>query len=743
MFFNKTSIKRTIKFLAFIILLFMTQVLYAKKIEKLEFYEQPISDILLSLAGIGGVSIVPDETVHGNASFVFIDIEFEDGLRIFLNTYNLYLKVENGIYYVSKIRADYNAALDIITAFDAEDVNLYLLVEALAKAINKTILKDPLPTLTLSIHQKNIKVKELLEIFIAQATQYKLVVYPSYYHIQLIPTPTPLADTGTPAPDRKGQFFQREGSLYSIQQERKRFKELLEELFRLEGAEYQLLLQRDILIDSWLRFYNRPFEEMLRLLCEQGNADFKKINDVYYIFEIAQRDILKKLKDTIVIPLRYITAQDLQRLLPPDLGSSKFYRIDINSNLIILNGSLDEIMSIADFIEMLDKPLATTVYYRYDLKFLKAANFQALLPDDYKFLKVVQIPDSNAVVIPLTPERKGFLDEYVSILDQPLPSSEIHLKYIKAEDLVKSLPPSVKKEDIVETQDPSIIFLKGPPEKQEEFKRELSIIDQPSPQIVYHILAISYSESETMNWQQTDNPFTFSDSAAVNSVFSGNISNLLSINFDIPTILGYHLAANLNLSLNTNDTEILTDTTLYALSGEKVSFNDTEVFRYSVGVTDTTTSGESTTVAGPTESIDTGFTLSIEGWASGDGMITMGVEVMISSQGTSTIDVSGGNLGNTYEKTINTKSRTESGKPIKIGGLIRENTKTNIDKIPLLGDIPFVGFLFQKKTENKTRSEIVVYILPHIMMSEEEKADTDRRLKRLYSKYLSKTREGT
>lgn len=740
MCFNKTSIKRTVKLFIFILLIFfLSQSLYAKKIELLEFYEQPITDILLQLAAIEGISIVPDDTVHGNASFVFADIEVIDGLKVFLTTYNMFLKIEGGIYYVSKIRVDYNSALDIITAFDAQDVILDLLVNALSKAINKTILKDPLPTQTLTIHQKNIKVEDLIKIFIAQAPEYKLVVYPTYYHIQMKATPTPPPVGPSPLP---GQFFKKDGNYYSIQQERKRFKELLEDLFRMEQAEYQLLLQRDILIDSWLRFYNKPFEDMLGILCEHGNADFKQVNGVYYIFEIAQRDILKKYKETMVVPLKHITAQDLQRILPPDLGSSKFYRIDTSNNLIILNGSLQEIIPIAEFIEMVDQPIGTTKYYRYNLKFIKAANFQALLPDNYKFLKVVQIPDSNAVVMPLTPERKKFLDEYVTLLDQPLPSSEIHLKYIKSEDLVKNLPPSVKKEDIVETQDPSIVFLKGPPEKQEEFKRELAIIDQPAPQIVYHILAISYSESEGMGWQQqTDFPFAFSDSPTVNSVVSGNLSNLLSINFDIPTILGYHLAANLNLSLSTNDTEVLTDTTLYALSGEKVSFNDTEVFRYSVGVTDTSTGEEGTTVSGPTESYDTGFTLSIEGWASGDGMITMGVEVMISSQKASA-DVAAGDLGTTFEKTINTKSRTESGRPIKIGGLIRENTETGISKIPILGDIPLLGFLFQRKTENKSRSEIVVYILPHIRLSEEEKADTGRRLKRLYNKYLYRTGEG-
>ena len=50
---------------------------------------------------------------------------------------------------------------------------------------------------------------------------------------------------------------------------------------------------------------------MLRILCEQGSADFKLANGVYYIFEIASRDILKKIKETMVIPLKTSRANNL------------------------------------------------------------------------------------------------------------------------------------------------------------------------------------------------------------------------------------------------------------------------------------------------------------------------------------------------------------------------------------------------------------------------------------------------
>jgi general secretion pathway protein D len=738
----RSMIRRTMSIVILLVIM-GSPALFAEKIKELHFYNQPITDILLALGGIGKKSIVPDETIFGIASFSFIDIEWEDALNVFLQTYKMYLKIENGIYYVSRVRVDYNADLEVITQIDAEDVALNLILKEISKIIKKTILTDTIPVTTLSVHQKNIKVKALLELLIKPIEDtHKLVVYPDYYHVMMLATPTP-------PPTAKGEFpvvpgiKKDEKGFYSINVSRKRFFELLENIFGIERAEYQLLFQRDTMIDTTLRFSNKTFEELLRILCEHGNADFKRVNNIYYIFEIAQRDILKKLKDTIVIELRYLTAQDLQRLLPPDLGSSRFYRIDTNNNMVILNGSIDEIKPIAEFIRNIDMPMTGTQYYRYDLNFIRSQNLQSLLPDEYKFIKIAQIPDTNSVIIPLTAERKVLLDKFMATIDKPPPAAEIKLKYIKSEDLVKNPPPSISKEDIIITQDPSIIFLKGSPDKQIAFAKDLAIFDQPVPQIAYHVFAISYSDIESMDWQKGETTrvtYRATSNEEATAPFSGSIGNLLSVNFDIPWVLGGTWAVYLNWALSTDKAKVITDTTLYALSGEKVNLSDTEVYRYIVPETSTVTGTTEVTTTGPTRSIETGFKITIEGWASGDGMITMNVDVTISSQGSA--GEQEGELGTTFDKIISTTSRTSSGDPIKIGGLIRENTRSTIEKLPLLGDIPILGLLFQRRTDSTTKSEIVVYILPHIIYTKEELADTGRRLKKLYIRHFH-AREGT
>jgi general secretion pathway protein D len=58
------------------------------------------------------------------------------------------------------------------------------------------------------------------------------------------------------------------------------------------------------------------------------------------------------------------------------------------------------------------------------------------------------------------------------------------------------------------------------------------------------------------------------------------------------------------------------------------------------------------------------------------------------------------------------------GEVAVIGGLTRDEETRTIGKIPLLGDIPILGYLFRKTTINHTKSELIIFIIPHVVPSE-------------------------
>ncbi|HTP59248.1 MAG TPA: hypothetical protein VMM82_10045, partial [Spirochaetia bacterium] len=66
--------------------------------KSIEFRDQNIRDILLTLAELNDVSIVPDETVNGKASYVFSQMDFRQALQVFLDTYRLSSAFKNNVY---------------------------------------------------------------------------------------------------------------------------------------------------------------------------------------------------------------------------------------------------------------------------------------------------------------------------------------------------------------------------------------------------------------------------------------------------------------------------------------------------------------------------------------------------------------------------------------------------------------------------------------------------------------------
>ncbi|WP_236580462.1 type IV pilus secretin PilQ [Rubrivivax sp. A210] len=66
-------------------------------------------------------------------------------------------------------------------------------------------------------------------------------------------------------------------------------------------------------------------------------------------------------------------------------------------------------------------------------------------------------------------------------------------------------------------------------------------------------------------------------------------------------------------------------------------------------------------------------------------------------------------------KKVNTEVLVENGGTVVIGGIFTQNDRTTINKVPLLGDIPVVGYLFQNRVKSTSKTELLVFITPKIV----------------------------
>lgn len=82
----------------------------------------------------------------------------------------------------------------------------------------------------------------------------------------------------------------------------------------------------------------------------------------------------------------------------------------------------------------------------------------------------------------------------------------------------------------------------------------------------------------------------------------------------------------------------------------------------------------------------------------------------------------------TTKRSTKTSVTVKDNQTVVIGGLMQEKDEDNITKVPILGDIPVLGWLFKYKTAGKTKTNLLVFLTPHIIKEAEslEKITSDK-----------------
>jgi len=69
-------------------------------------------------------------------------------------------------------------------------------------------------------------------------------------------------------------------------------------------------------------------------------------------------------------------------------------------------------------------------------------------------------------------------------------------------------------------------------------------------------------------------------------------------------------------------------------------------------------------------------------------------------------------------KKVNTEVLVENGGTVVIGGVFTQDLADSTQKVPLLGDVPIIGWLFKNNVKSDTKSELLIFITPKIMKDE-------------------------
>jgi type IV pilus assembly protein PilQ len=165
------------------------------------------------------------------------------------------------------------------------------------------------------------------------------------------------------------------------------------------------------------------------------------------------------------------------------------------------------------------------------------------------------------------------------------------------------------------------------------------------------------------------------------------------------------------------DAKLLANPRILVLDNEKALFDIVTEHPY---VERTITSGS---VTENVQFKNVGIKLEVTPHVARDGMLRLNIspefgvvvgQVTVSSSNVPVIDT----------RKVNTTALVKDNQTVVLGGLRKKDASQQVNKIPLLGDLPLIGGLFRFEGESTVTTELVVFITPHIViepvMSEEE-----------------------
>jgi general secretion pathway protein D len=148
----------------------------------------------------------------------------------------------------------------------------------------------------------------------------------------------------------------------------------------------------------------------------------------------------------------------------------------------------------------------------------------------------------------------------------------------------------------------------------------------------------------------------------------------------------------------------------------------------SVGYTGAQQTGGGSIFTNSINQTETGVILTVTPRVNAGGMVTMTVNQTVSVPGPPpSTAIPSPTIQN---REVDTQVSVEDGQTIALGGIIQDTKSVVSNRIPLLGDIPWLGVLFGSTSTKHDRTELIVLITPHVIRTRHEADAATDELKR-------------
>jgi general secretion pathway protein D len=229
------------------------------------------------------------------------------------------------------------------------------------------------------------------------------------------------------------------------------------------------------------------------------------------------------------------------------------------------------------------------------------------------------------------------------------------------------------------------------------------------------------------NFGTTGNLLTSDQSQVAHGTPTVNLGQGLNIGLVRNFFGTYGLAAIANFLQSQANTNIMSTPNLVTLDNEEAKIIVGSNVPFVTGQF-TQTGGVATNPFQTIERKDVGITLRIKPQIGENGAIRMTIFQEASSPAADSAPGTSNAGPTTNKRSIESNVMVDDGQILVLGGLIEDRYTDNKSKVPLLGDIPYLGALFRTETRDRKRTNLMVFLRPTVLRDAEtsNKLSVDR-----------------
>ena len=488
---------------------------------------------------------------------------------------------------------------------------------------------------------------------------------------------------------------------------------------------------------------------------------------------------------TVIIKLSHVDAAEAAKLIKPVMHNQGILSATPNGNVLVITDFPENLSKAREIVAALDiDGNVTEIVQLNNVTALDAESMLKTLSGARPSYRAVAVPGTNQLVLEGPMEEVSrllpILKKLDSVASMPRGAvSVVPLRFADGESLIQllnALLPAYRREG---KQEPAVayesfsntIVISADAESQQALESIIRRLDVRRPQVLVEAIIVEISDTmaKELGVQFALGGVNGNAVPLIGTNFSSQAASALSLTGALAgsdiglsdTIQSTLETAAINSIVgveggligfggNSNDTlfsmiinAIEEDEESNVLSTPFVTTLDNVPATFLVGQEIPITTGESLSsdsvnVFRTYERQEVGIKLDVLPQISEGDVIRLEIKQEVSSIAGAVSTLSSDFITNKRE--IATTVLANDGEIIVLGGLIQDDEQVTIDKIPVLGDLPVVGRLFQSEAKSRSRTNLMVFLRPKIIRSAEDaRPITQERLNYMPSEDMSQS----